>query len=54
MDEQNNIYIYNTRSKEQIALLKGQKSTLNAILFKDETRLFSASDDNTVMMWKIK
>jgi len=54
MDEQNNIYIYNTGSKKQIALLKGQKSTLNAILFKDEKRLFSASDDSTVMMWKIK
>jgi WD40 repeat protein len=54
MDEQNNISIYNVSSKAKIALLKGQKSTLNVIVFKDETTLFSASNDNTVMMWKIK
>ena len=54
MDEQNNISIYKVASKEKIALLKGQKSTLNAIVFKDETTLFSASDDSTVLMWKLK
>ncbi len=54
MDEQNNISIYRTGDKVQIALLKGQKSTLNAIVFKDARTLFSASDDNTVMMWKLK
>ncbi len=53
MDEQNNISIYNVATKEKIAYLKGQKSTLNAIIFKDETTLFSASDDNTVLMWKL-
>jgi len=54
MDEKNNITIYNTSSKSKIALLKGQKSTLNVIIFKDENRLFSASDDNTIMVWNIK
>ena len=53
MDEQNDIYIYKTATKEEVAMLKGQKSTLNAIIFKDEKTLFSASDDNTVMMWKL-
>ncbi|HIQ28519.1 MAG TPA: hypothetical protein EYH42_08480 [Sulfurovum sp.] len=53
MDEQNNITIYNRTTKSTIAILKGQKSTLNTILFKDENTLFSASDDNTVMMWKL-
>ena len=53
MDEKNNIYIYNRTSKSQIALLKGQKSTLNVIIFKDENRLFSASDDNTIMVWDL-
>jgi WD40 repeat protein len=53
MDEKNNISIYNTSSKSKIALLKGQKSTLNVILFQDENRLFSASDDNTVMVWDL-
>ena len=54
MDEKNNISVYKVSSKEKIATLKGQKSTLNVIIFKDENTLFSASNDNTVMMWKIK
>ena len=54
MDEQNNISIYKVSTKSKIALLKGQKSTLNVIVFADENTLFSASNDNTVMVWKIK
>jgi len=54
MDEENNIWIYNRLTKSRVALLKGQKSTLNAIIFKDENTLFSASDDKSVMMWKLK
>ena len=53
MDEKNNISIYNTSSKSKIALLKGQKSTLNVILFQDEERLFSASDDSSIMVWDL-
>jgi len=53
MDEKNNISIYNTLTKSKIAILKGQKSTLNVIIFKDENRLFSASDDSTIMVWDL-
>jgi len=53
MDEKNNISIYNTSSKSKIALLKGQKSTLNVIVFQDENRLYSASDDSTIMVWDL-
>jgi len=53
MDEQNNIYVYSTLTKSLVAKLKGQKSTLNSIVFKDENTIFSASDDETVMMWKL-
>lgn len=53
MDEQNNISIYNTSTKSKIALLKGQKSTLSIIIFQDENRLFSASDNNTIMVWNL-
>jgi WD40 repeat protein len=53
MDEKNNLSVYNTTSKSKIALLKGQKSTLNVILFKDENIIYSASDDNTVMVWDL-
>ena len=54
MDEKNNISIYRRSTKAKIAELQWQKSTLNNIIFKDENTLFSSSDDNTVMMWKIK
>jgi len=53
MDEKNNLSVYNTASKSKIALLKGQKSTLNVILFKDENVIYSASDDNTIMVWDL-
>jgi len=53
MDEKNNLSVYNTMSKSKIALLKGQKSTLNVILFKDEDVIYSASDDNTIMVWDL-
>ncbi len=54
MDEKNNISIYDTDTKTKTALLKGQKSTLNVIIFKSEHELFSASDDSTVMVWDLK
>ncbi len=53
MDEENTISIFNRNTKTKIAQLKGQKSTLNTILFQDEERLFSSSDDSTIMVWKI-
>ena len=54
MDEKNDISIYSTSTKSKIALLKGQKSTLNVIIFQDENRLFSASDDNTILVWNLE
>jgi len=54
MDEENNISIYERQSQNKIAILKGQKSTLNTILFKDENTVFSSSDDSTIMLWKLK
>jgi len=54
LDEKNNITIINRETKEKKYILKGQKSTLNTIIFKDKDTLFSASDDNIVIMWKLK
>ena len=51
MDEDNSITLFDTRTRSKTAILKGQKSTLNVILFEDATHLYSASDDNTVMVW---
>jgi len=53
INEENDIAIYNLGSKAEVVLLKGQKSTLNTILFLDEKRLFSASSDPKVMMWEL-
>ncbi len=54
MDENNDISIFNTMTKSKLAVLKGQKSTLNVIIFKDEAHLYSASDDSSVMVWELK
>jgi len=53
MDENNDISIFNTLTKSKLAVLKGQKSTLNVIIFANEHRLYSASDDNNVMVWDL-
>jgi WD40 repeat protein len=53
IDEENNIAIYDLSLEKRIALLKGQKSTLNCIVFLDEKRLFSASNDPKIMMWQL-
>ncbi len=54
IDEQNTIAVYKTSTLSKQYLLKGQKSTLNAIVFIDEETIVSASDDDTVMVWKLK
>ena len=52
--EDNDIVIFDTDSDRQLYTLKGQKSTLNTIVFIDENRLVSGSDDKFIMMWKLK
>ena len=54
MDEKNNITIINLATKSKPFILKGQKSTLNTIIFKDNSTIFAASDDDYVNMWKLK
>ncbi len=54
MDEDNTITIYDLGTLTPRYRLHGQKSTLDAIVFLDETTLFSSSQDNTVMMWQLK
>ncbi len=53
MDENNNITVFDLQTRAELAILKGQKSTLNAIVFIDEKRLVSGSDDDTVLVWKL-
>jgi len=54
MDENNNITIVDLNTKTKPFILKGQKSTLNTIIFKDNNTVFAASDDDYVNMWKLK
>ena len=54
MDENDDITIYHLGLGSKIATLKGQRSTINTIIFKDDQTIFAASDDKTVMMWTIK
>ena len=53
LDEKNNITIFDRVTKQEIALLEGQQSTLTTIIFKDEALLFSSSNDDRVMMWNL-
>jgi WD40 repeat protein len=54
MDEQNSITIFDTKSKTKIVKLRGHRSTLSSIIFMSEKIIFSSSDDNRIMVWKIK
>ncbi len=54
MDEENNIMIFDTQTKEKIATLHGQKSRANTIIFLDEDRIVGTSDDDSVMVWNLK
>jgi WD40 repeat protein len=53
-NEENHIAIFDIASKQKSFVLKGQKSTLNAIRFIDETTIVSGSDDKYIMIWKLQ
>lgn len=52
-NEENDITIFDTKSKKELYTLRGHKMTLTSILFKNEKELFSSSDDREVYYWKI-
>ena len=53
-NEENEIIVVDTKDNQKEAyLLSGQKSTLNAILFRANNSLVSASDDEFIMLWKL-
>lgn len=54
INQNNDIAVYDLVTKNQISLLKGQKSTLNTIVFIDDTNLISGSDDKYIMIWSLK
>ncbi len=52
-NEDNDIALFNLDSKTQIHTLRGQKSTLNTIVFATEKDIISGSDDKFIMIWRI-
>lgn len=50
----NEIAIFNLESGSKIHNLKGQKSTLNTIVFYNDDTIFSGSDDKFIMKWRLK
>lgn len=52
-NEQNDIVIFDLHVKTQRYTLKGQKSTLNTIVFVNEKELISGSDDQYILIWRL-
>ncbi|HIP60457.1 MAG TPA: WD40 repeat domain-containing protein [Campylobacterales bacterium] len=50
----NEIAIFNLSNNAKVYNLKGQKSTLNSIIFYDKETLYSGSDDKFIMKWSLK
>jgi len=51
--EDNDIVVFDLSMKNKLHTLKGQKSTLNVIVFKNEKELISSSDDKFVNIWRL-
>jgi WD40 repeat protein len=51
--ENNDIAVFDRNSLKRLHTLKGQKSTLNTIVFQNENVLFSSSDDRYIMKWEL-
>ncbi len=52
-DENNNVLLFNTINKSDLEKLGSHKATLSNILFIDEKKLFTASDDNHINYWEL-
>lgn len=52
-DEENNVTIFNTKTKEELFLLTKNRNTLTNILFLNENEIFVSSDDNKINYYKI-
>jgi len=52
-DEHNNVTVFNTETKSDLYKLGSHKATLSSILFIDEKKLFTASDDKNINYWEL-
>lgn len=52
-DEENNVTIFNTKTKEELYKLTQNRSTLSNILFINENEIFVSSDDEKINYYKL-
>jgi len=52
-DENNNITLFDTSTKADLYKLGSHKATISSILFIDEKKLFTASDDKDINYWEL-
>ncbi len=50
---ENDIQVFNTRTKSKLSMLKGHNATLTAFAFLNETELFSSAEENDILFWKL-
>lgn len=53
-DANNDVTVFNTKTKSDLAVFTGNKITLNKILFLNENEFLVSSDDNAINRYKIK
>lgn len=53
-NENNDILVFDTNTKDKLYNLKGSESTLNQILFINNSEIFSVSEHNNIHFWKLK
>ena len=53
-NENNDIYVFDTDTRQILYKLKGQKSTQTKIYFLSGSKIISSSEDEYIMFWKLK
>lgn len=51
---ENEVQVFNTRTKSKLFVLKGHNATLTCFAFLNETELFSAAEESDILFWKLK
>lgn len=51
---ENDLLLFDTRTKATLATLKGHDATLSDIIFIDEEHLFSSAEEKTILFWNLK
>lgn len=51
---ENDIQVFNIRTRSKLSMLKGHNATLTAFAFIDESELFSSAEEKDILFWKLK